>query len=57
MACVLKVVSLLFKVVNYSKQFLIVGIIPKFKSLEFSIIECYRSLVELGSVRMPIRLQ
>jgi len=57
MARVLKVVLPLFKVVNYSKQFLIMGIIPNFRSLEFSAIECYRSLVELGSVWMPIRLQ
>ena len=57
MACVLKVVSLLFKAVNYSQQFLIMGIIPNFRFLEFSIIEYYWSLVELGSVRMPIRLQ
>jgi len=54
---VLKVVSPLFKTVDYSKQFLIVGIIPDFRSLEFSAIEYYRSLVELGSVQMPIRLQ
>jgi len=47
---VLKVVSPLFKAVNYSKQFLIMGIIPNFRSLEFSAIEYYRSLVELGSV-------
>jgi len=38
-ACVLKVVSPLFKAVNYSQQFLIVGIIPNFRSLEFSAIE------------------
>jgi len=57
MARVLKVVSLLFKAVNYSQQFLIVGIIPNFRSLEFSVIKCYQSLVELGSVQMPIRLQ
>jgi len=50
MAYVLKVVSPLFKVVNYGQQFLIVGIIPNFRSLEFSAIEYYRSLVELGSV-------
>ena len=56
MACVLKVVSPLFEVVNYSKQFLVVGIIPNFRSLEFSTIKCYRSLVKLGSVQMPIRL-
>jgi len=55
-ACVLKVMSLLFKTVDYSQQFLIVGIIPNFRPLEFSIIECYWSLVELGSVRIPIRL-
>jgi len=31
MARVLKVVLLLFKVVNYGQQFLIIGIIPNFK--------------------------
>jgi hypothetical protein len=41
MACVLKVMSPLFRVVNYSQQFLIVGIIPNFRSLEFSTIEYY----------------
>jgi hypothetical protein len=41
MACVLKVILLLFKAVDYSQQFLIVGIIPNFRSLEFSTIECY----------------
>ena len=46
----LKVVSLLFKAVNYSQQFLIIGIIPNFRSLEFSTIEYYQSLVELGRV-------
>ena len=56
MACVLKVVSPLFKTVNYGQQFLIMGIIPNFRSLEFSTIECYWSLMELGSVRIPIRL-
>jgi len=50
MAYILKVVLPLFKVVNYGKQFLVIGIIPNFKFLEFSAIECYRSLVELGSV-------
>ena len=57
MAYVLKVISPLFKAVDYSQQFLIVGIIPNFRPLEFSAIECYWSLVELGSVRIPIRLQ
>ena len=50
MACVFKVMSPLFKAVNYSQQFLIMGIIPDFRPLEFSTIECYWSLVELGSV-------
>jgi len=40
-ACVLKVVSPLFKAVDYSQQFLVVGMIPNFKSLEFSAVECY----------------
>jgi len=41
MARVLKVVSPLFKVVNYSQQFLIIGIIPDFRPLEFSAIKYY----------------
>jgi len=41
MACVLKVMSPLFKAVNYSQQFLIVGIIPNFRPLEFSAVEYY----------------
>ena len=41
MAYVLKVMSLLFKVVDYSQQFLIIGIIPNFRPLEFSTIEYY----------------
>ena len=50
MAYMLKVVPPLFKVINYGQQFLIMSIIPNFRSLKFSAIECYRSLVELGSV-------
>jgi len=50
MAYVLKIVSLLFKIVDYSQQFLIIGIIPNFKPLEFSIIKYYQFLIELGSV-------
>ena len=46
----LKVVSPLFKAVNYSQQFLIMGIIPNFKFLGFSTIEYYWSLLELGSI-------
>jgi len=49
-AHVLKVVSPLFKVINYSQQFLIMGIIPNFKPLEFSAVKCHQSLVELNSV-------
>ena len=49
-AYILKVMSPLFKAVNYSQQFLIMGIIPNFRPLEFSTIECYRSLVGLGSL-------
>jgi len=41
MAYMLKVVSLLFKVVNYSQWFFIIGIIPNFRPLEFSAIEYY----------------
>jgi len=38
---VLKVMSLLFKAVDYSKQFLIIGIILNFRPLEFSAVKCY----------------
>ena len=48
---------LLFKVVDYGQQFLIMGIIFDFRPLKFSAIECYWSLVELGSVQIPVRLQ
>ena len=41
MAYVLKVISPLFEAVDYSQQFLIIGIIPNFRSLEFSTIEYY----------------
>jgi len=41
MAHILKVISPLFKAVNYSQQFLVVGIIPNFRSLEFSTIKYY----------------
>jgi hypothetical protein len=50
MAYILKVVLLLFKAVNYNQQFLIISIIPNFRSLEFSTIECHQSLMELDSV-------
>ena len=46
----LKVISLLFKAVNYSQQFLIMGMIPDFRPLEFSAIKYYQSLVGLGGV-------
>ena len=49
-ARVLKVILPLFKAVNYSQQFLIIGMIPDFRPLEFSIIECHQSLMGLGSV-------
>ena len=49
-AYVLKVISPLFKAVDYSQQFLIMGIIPDFRLLEFSAIEYYWSLVGLGSI-------
>jgi len=39
--CVLKIMLPLFKTVNYSKKFFIMGIIPNFKPLEFSTIKCY----------------
>ena len=41
MARVLKVISPLFKAVNYSQQFLIIGIIPDFRPLEFSTVKYY----------------
>ena len=56
MAYVLKVMSPLFKIVDYSQQFFVVGIIPNFRPLEFSAVKCYWSLMELGSVQIPIRL-
>ena len=40
-AYIFKVMSPLFKAVNYSQQFLIVGIIPDFRPLEFSAIKYY----------------
>ncbi len=50
MACVLKVMSPLFKAVDYGQQFLVVGIIPNFRPLEFSTIEYYWSPMELSSI-------
>ena len=50
MACILKVISPLFKVVDYSWQFLIIGVIPDFKPLEFSAVKYHQFLIELGSV-------
>jgi len=50
MARVFKVVSPLFKVVNYSQQFLIMGIIPNFRPLKFSTIKYYQFLMELNSI-------
>jgi len=41
MTYILKVMLLLFKVINYNKQFLIIGIIPNFMPLEFSAIKYY----------------
>ena len=38
-AYILKVISPLFKAVNYSQQFLIMGMIPDFRPLEFSAIK------------------
>ena len=40
-AYILKVILPLFKVVNYSQQFLIIGIIPDFRPLKFSAIKYY----------------
>ena len=58
-AHILKVILLLFKTVNYSQQFLIIGIIPNFRLLEFSTIEYQQSLVAsrflLGYSRIPVR--
>ena len=50
MACVLKAMSPLIKAVDYGQQFLVMGVIPDFKSLKFSTIKCYWSPIELGSV-------
>ena len=41
MARIFKAISLLFKVVDYSKQFLVIDIIPDFIPLEFSAIKCH----------------
>ena len=49
-AYILKIVSPLFKAVNYGQQFFVISIIPNFRPLEFSVVEYYWSLVELGSV-------
>ena len=38
-ARVLKVMLLLFKAVDYSQQFLIIGIIPDFRPLKFSAVK------------------
>ena len=43
MAHVLKVMSPLIKAVDYGQQFLVMGVIPDFKSLEFFIIKYYWS--------------
>ena len=50
MAYMLKVMSPLIKAVDYGQQFLVVGVIPNFRSLKFSAVKCYWSLVELGSI-------
>ena len=50
MAYMLKVMSPLIKAVNYSQQFLVMGVIPDFKSLEFFIIKCYWSPIKLGNI-------
>ena len=50
MAYVLKVISLLIKIVNYGQQFLVMNIILDFKSFEFSTIKYYWSLVKLNNV-------
>jgi hypothetical protein len=39
MTYILKVISPLFKIVDYSQQFLIIGIIPNFRPLEFSAVK------------------
>ena len=49
-AYIFKVMSPLFKVVNYSQQFLIMGMIPDFRPLEFSAVKYHQSLIGLGSV-------
>ena len=41
MARVFKIMSPLFKAVDYGQQFFIMGIIPNFRPLEFPTIEYY----------------
>ena len=53
----LKVMSPLIETVDYGQQFLIMGVIPDFRSLEFSTIKCYWSPMELGNIQTPIGLQ
>ena len=50
MAYVLKIILLLFKAVDYSQQFFVIGIIPNFRLLEFFAVKCYWFPMELGSV-------
>ena len=56
MARVLKIMSPLFETVDYSQQFLVVGMIPDLRPLEFSAVKYYWSLMELDSIQVPIRL-
>jgi len=50
MVYILKVMSPLFKAVDYGQQFLVIGIILNFRPLEFFIIKYYWSLMELGNI-------
>jgi len=56
MAYMLKVILPLFKTVDYSQQFFVVGMIPDLRPLKFSAVKCYWSPMELGSIWIPIKL-
>ena len=50
MAHMLKVMLPLFETVNYGQQFFVMGIIPNFRPLDFSVIKYYLFLMELGNI-------
>ena len=51
-----EVVLPLIKAVDYSQQFLVVGVIPDFRSFKLSTVEYYWSPIKLGSIWIPIGL-